>query len=204
MDFSRFPRKALPKDETLFFEEEDSRELYVLLTGSLGVFRDEVQVATIDQPMSLVGEISALTGAPRNATVRALRLSTLVAVDNPEQLFGEYPQLGAKLARLLAERLSEMNAKFVELKSLASRSREQRPEALADPGTGPALGSAETLVAPKPGAPGPRASRSRPSAAARKAPATPPKLSALPGDPGYVDDVMSALDSILDFELNAT
>jgi CRP-like cAMP-binding protein len=122
MDFSRFPRRVLPKDEVLFFEEEESRALYVLLTGALGIFRDEVQVAVVDQPLSIVGEMSALTRRPRNATVRALQPSTLVVVEEPDRLFEEYPQLGAKLARLLATRLSEMNAKFVELKHVLARS----------------------------------------------------------------------------------
>jgi len=116
MDFSKFPRRQLPKDECLFFEDEESHELFVLLTGSLGVYRDEVQVAVIDAPLSMVGEMSALTGEPRNATVRALGISNLVMVDDPDKLFVEYPRFGAKLARVLAQRLTRMNGRFVEIK----------------------------------------------------------------------------------------
>ena len=38
IDFSTYPRKELERDETLFFEGEDSRELYVLLLGALGIW----------------------------------------------------------------------------------------------------------------------------------------------------------------------
>src|SRR5262245_4150375 len=81
MDFSRFPRRTLPSHETLFFEDEPSRDLYVLLSGALGVYRNEVHVATIEEPLSVVGEISALTGRARNATVRALGPCQLVVVE---------------------------------------------------------------------------------------------------------------------------
>ena len=123
MDFSRFPRRSLPTHDTLFFEDEPSRDLYVLLNGSLGVFRNEVQVATIDEPLSVVGEISALTGKARNATVRALSPCLLVVVADPDQLFVEYPQLGARIARLLADRLARMNERFVDLKNVMAQER---------------------------------------------------------------------------------
>ena len=121
MDFSRYPRRALPTYENLFVEDEESRELYVLLSGCLGIFRDEVKVAEIADPLSIVGEISALTGVPRVATVRALEPSHLVVVDDPDSLFEEYPQLAGKLARVLAVRLSHMTTRFSELKGMISR-----------------------------------------------------------------------------------
>lgn len=127
MDFSRYPRKELLRDDALFFEEEESRELYLLLVGSLGVFRDEVLIATLDEPLTIVGEVSALTGEPRGATVRALRKSTLVEVADPDGLFAEYPQMGAKLARLLATRLQAMNRRFVELKTTVARGAPPAP-----------------------------------------------------------------------------
>ena len=67
MDFSKYPRETVAKDETLFLEEDKSKALYVLLTGSFGIFRNDVQVATVDEPLSIIGEISALTGRRRNA-----------------------------------------------------------------------------------------------------------------------------------------
>ena len=139
MDFSRFPRRTLPTHETLFFEDEPSRDLYVLLSGSLGVYRNEVQVATIEEPLTVVGEISALTGHARNATVRALGPTQLVAIEDPDRLFEEYPQLGARLARILAGRLAQMNERFVELKGVLARggampaSGSPTPEPAAEP-----------------------------------------------------------------------
>ena len=116
MDFSRFPRRDLARDETLFVEDEESTDLYVLLQGSLGIYRDEIHVATIDEPLAIVGEISALTKRPRAASVRALHQSTVVVVEEPDELFDEYPQLAIKLAKILAGRLADTNGRFVEAK----------------------------------------------------------------------------------------
>lgn len=121
MDFSRHARRSLPTYENLFVEDEESRELYILLSGCLGIFRDEIKVAEIAEPLSIVGEISALTGSPRVATVRALEPSQLVVVEDPEALFAEYPQLAAKLAKILAQRLATMTHRFTELKGVLMR-----------------------------------------------------------------------------------
>ena len=137
MDFSRFPRRTLLKDDALFVESEESHQMYVLLTGSLGVYRDEVHVATLEDPLSVVGEISALTGKPRNATVRALGVSTLAEIADPDQLFEDYPQFGAKLARTLARRLALMNARFVDVKGLLVRTNLSRVTDLGATPAGP-------------------------------------------------------------------
>jgi hypothetical protein len=195
MDFSRFPRRFVPKDEALFFEDDDSRELYVLLTGTLGIYRDEVQVAQIQETLSVVGEISALTRRPRNATVRALEPTTVLMVEDPDSLFEEYPQLGAKLARLLAERLAEMNCKFVELKGVVSRGLAARS---ATPATPEALARmfAETLPpgalrVSSPGAPPP------PPASSSLEPPPPVPVEA---ERDELDEVMGAIADLIDFD----
>ena len=116
IDLSGLPRRNIDAGTALFLEGESSRELYVLLSGALEVYRDGEVLATITAPMSIVGEMSALTGVPRGATVTAKQRSTVIVAEDPQGLFDEYPQLGFKLARLLAERLRGMNDKYREIK----------------------------------------------------------------------------------------
>ena len=90
--------------------------MYVLLTGELGVTRKGELLATITSPLSVVGEMSALTGGPRAASVQALRKTAVIIVDDTQKMFEEYPQLGFKLARTLADRLGHMNTRYREIR----------------------------------------------------------------------------------------
>jgi CRP-like cAMP-binding protein len=62
--------------------------------------------------------------------VQALHQTTVIVVEDPEELFGEYPQLGYKLARLLARRLRDMNDRLGSLRSRWTdrRATAQEPE----------------------------------------------------------------------------
>lgn len=128
MDFSGLPRRTLEKNEALFTEGDPGSEMYVLLTGELGVFRAGEKLASITTPTSVVGEMSALTGAPRVATVQALKHSTVIVIDEPEAAFREHPRLAMKVARELASRLQGMNARLAEVKN-----RFSAPPAAAKP-----------------------------------------------------------------------
>jgi len=66
--------------EVLCKAGEASSEMFVLLSGQLGVFNEEhVQLATID-PAAPVGEMGLITGQPRSATVRAMVDSNLLVI----------------------------------------------------------------------------------------------------------------------------
>jgi NTE family protein len=81
--------------------------LYLLTSGSLGVFDSPTeriqQIAAGDS----VGEISLIGGERRNRTVRALRDSELLRLDRPafEALVGRHPQAMLGVARVAIERL---------------------------------------------------------------------------------------------------
>ena len=117
MDFSKLPRRELEKNETLFCEGDPGSEMYLLLSGELGVFRAGEQIASLTVPTSIVGEMSFLTGSPRAATVQALKHSMVIVVDDPDSAFHAYPRLGVKVARELATRLNTMNARLQKVRA---------------------------------------------------------------------------------------
>jgi CRP-like cAMP-binding protein len=132
MDFSRFPRKALEAGATLFVEGDAGSALYVLLNGELSVSHGETVLATLAEPLTIVGEMSSLTGGRRAATVRAAKRTTLIEIKETERLFEHYPQLGFKLARILAGRLAGMNRRLCEVRERlidAVRQRDQESQA---------------------------------------------------------------------------
>jgi CRP-like cAMP-binding protein len=114
--------------ETVLFEEgEESRDLYILVNGRLKVSKDRIKVGVIDQPGSYVGEMSALLGMPRTATVTTASQCELIRV-GPEQtdkFFHGSPELTLKLAKLLAERLRDTTDRLLEAQQEKKMLKEQ-------------------------------------------------------------------------------
>jgi CRP/FNR family cyclic AMP-dependent transcriptional regulator len=114
--------------DTVFRQGDESVSLYVLLEGSTAVVEDGVVLATIDEPGSIVGEMSALLQVPRTADLRAETKCRLQVVSNPEQWLRQNPDRCVDLARMLADRLHEMDLRFLEAR------RELTKKGLAVPG----------------------------------------------------------------------
>ena len=102
----------------LMREGDDSDALYLVLSGRLVASR--AVAASRDAPAGEtilgdigrgepIGEMGVITGAPRTATVRALRDSVLLRLDGADfiDLLQHWPRAGLSLARKLVERLSK-------------------------------------------------------------------------------------------------
>src|SRR5436189_5980063 len=80
-------RRRLSAGEVLVVAGEVDDHVYVLMTGELVVYLhaegSEAEVSRIP-PRTLVGEISAIAGGPRTATVRAVVESDVLALTVPE------------------------------------------------------------------------------------------------------------------------
>jgi CRP/FNR family cyclic AMP-dependent transcriptional regulator len=129
--------RRLEAGETLFEEGDIDEKVYILIEGRVEVLRGSTRVAEIDVGDTFIGEISALTGHPRTATVRTLRKSTLLVVGHIEDLFMADSTWGIKLARVLAERLERMDELLSRVQSQLQVERrrtahEETQELLAD------------------------------------------------------------------------
>jgi CRP-like cAMP-binding protein len=112
-------QRTYAKDEVIFKEGEVSRELYILLQGTVGIFRGDTMLNEISETISYFGEISSLTDSPRSATAKVLSETAFVLeIPHPEFLVTDQPEMGLKLSRFLAYRLLDMNDKLIELKRL--------------------------------------------------------------------------------------
>lgn len=95
-------RVLLPGGETLFEEGDPGDALYVLLSGSLGVYVNRpggtVELLTLLGPGEIVGEMGVIASMNRSATIRAIRDSELLGFSkesfnrllkiNPEAMHG--------------------------------------------------------------------------------------------------------------------
>jgi NADH dehydrogenase len=88
------------------FEQGDLPDrLYVIRKGEVEVIRDGKRIATLGAGDSF-GEMALLTGAPRNATVRATQPTDCIAVSRGDvaKLLASFPELHAGLSDLAVKR----------------------------------------------------------------------------------------------------
>jgi CRP-like cAMP-binding protein len=92
-----------------------SGRLVVLKSGSVAVVKDSVEIARVDEPGAVFGELSALLDMPHTADVRALTDTEVHVAD--AVLLREDPVVLLEVARILARRIVAANKSVVELKS---------------------------------------------------------------------------------------
>lgn len=94
--------------ETLLREGDAGDALYVVVSGRLSVVVGSAPIAEIGRGET-VGEMALLTGAPRSATVRAVRDTMLVRLSKEsfDVLIERHPKATMALARLIVKRLEQ-------------------------------------------------------------------------------------------------
>jgi CRP-like cAMP-binding protein len=109
------PTRTLQPGDVLMAEGETGGDLHVLLLGELAVERGGVVLATLDNPGTLVGEMSVLLGRPATATVRAAREARVRTLRNAAKALEADAVLATRVAALVAARLDATSALLVEL-----------------------------------------------------------------------------------------
>ncbi|HEY0198634.1 MAG TPA: patatin-like phospholipase family protein [Rhodanobacter sp.] len=100
---------GLPGGRPLFKHGESADALYLLRSGSLGVFDSPTVLRHLIGAGESVGEISLLGGAPRQRTVRALRDCEVLRLDRAafERVLARHPQALLGVAQVAIERLQQ-------------------------------------------------------------------------------------------------
>jgi PAS domain S-box-containing protein len=95
------------KGEILCVEGADTKDLFILLSGTLELFKGSNKIAEISAEGAPVGEISFLLGSKRTATVKALTDVEAVRIPDAqlEQVLEKFPLLMWRIAEFLARRL---------------------------------------------------------------------------------------------------
>ena len=98
--------------EWLFHEGDNADGLYFLVSGRLRVVveRDgDARIARLLGPGAAIGELAVLTGAPRSASIQAVRDSELLEIESERflDLLTRDPAFGRELARSLARQLQQ-------------------------------------------------------------------------------------------------
>ena len=103
------PERRLGIGHVLFGQGNGGHdEVAVLVEGRLRVELDDLELAELTMPGSFVGEIGALLGTARTATVVAVEPSTVRLIGDPTAFFATHPAVALELARQLAGRLHRL------------------------------------------------------------------------------------------------
>jgi len=92
--------------------------VYVLVRGEATCLVDGYEVGRIEEPGTILGEISALLRSNCTATVVAVTDCEFHVIEDLPKLMETDSQMALQVAQILAVRLVNMNNHFVEVKKV--------------------------------------------------------------------------------------
>jgi len=111
-----YPVRSYAVGEAVLTQGERTGLLYVLVSGSVVVMKDDVEVARVSDPGAIFGDLSALLDVPHTASVCALKESAFHVVAEPRTFLNQHPAVCLQLCELLARRLDSLNKYLVDVK----------------------------------------------------------------------------------------
>jgi len=110
--------------ETLIQQGKADTRLFVLEAGTLEILKGDTQIALLDQPHTIVGEISVILNRKRTCRVVAQTDCELMLVGNDiNEIINNSPRLTKLILEELAERLENTTATLAETeRALITRS----------------------------------------------------------------------------------
>ncbi len=92
------------------------KELFILISGKIGVFKSEVKVAEFSEKGMVIGEMSIILEGERTASLIAEEETVVLNLNLPmDKLIEKYPDLVKKMLVNLAERLQVLTHEYYVL-----------------------------------------------------------------------------------------
>jgi CRP-like cAMP-binding protein len=105
---------AFDAGAVLLTEGRKTDRLYVVIDGVIEILRHGIQVALVNEPGAVLGEISVLLDVPHTATARALTSGRAYELEDAKSFLRSRPDTAVFLAELLAQRLNHATAALVD------------------------------------------------------------------------------------------
>ncbi len=110
---------SLAPGEYLFHEGDNSRELYMLLSGEIEALIEGRVMEVHKEAGSIVGQMSFLLSRPRGASIRVTKPSEFIVFEDPETLIAAQPLVLLRIAQNLAQRFRGLENRVVNQGLLA-------------------------------------------------------------------------------------
>jgi CRP/FNR family transcriptional regulator, cyclic AMP receptor protein len=111
---SALPLTTYRAGEMILTAGSKTGRLLILRKGAVVVLDGSTEIARVEHPGAVIGEIAALLDQPHTADVRALTDSQFHVAD--ATLIDKEPAAARHIARILARRIVEANKNFAELR----------------------------------------------------------------------------------------
>jgi CRP/FNR family cyclic AMP-dependent transcriptional regulator len=108
------PTATFRAGESVLTAGSKTGRLLILKSGAVSILKGSIEIAKVDEPGAVIGELSALLDWPHTADVKAIEDSQFRVAD--AALLQKDPVALLHIARILAQRLVEIDNGFVELK----------------------------------------------------------------------------------------
>jgi len=114
-------RQRFRADTAVFFQDDPSDSLYVVLSGSAKVFRTSEdgrdRILTTLRTGDAFGELAMIEGRPRSATVQTLEDTELLCLFRRDfqRFAGEHPDVLYKLLQSMCERVRRIDEDILDL-----------------------------------------------------------------------------------------
>jgi CRP/FNR family cyclic AMP-dependent transcriptional regulator len=112
---ANLPEVELAPGEVLTTAGGPSGPIWILMSGSLRVVRDGVEVNTISQPGAAVGEMSVLLGSDHTATIEAIEPARLRVAEDGHAFLASDPEVTRIIAVGMAQRLVTVTGYLADL-----------------------------------------------------------------------------------------
>ena len=110
------PEVSVEPGEVLLAEGTKSGLIFVLIEGEVDILKKDLRIGKVDQPGSLLGEISALLDIPHIASVVAKSSSRLYKIENQSDFLKSNTEFTYPLAVLLAKKLNTISSYLVDIR----------------------------------------------------------------------------------------
>ncbi len=110
------PLESFDAGEVVFAEGTKTGRLLILKSGTVGIYKGDIEFAQVAEPGAVFGELSALLDEPHSADVRTLETSQFHVADAASLL--RDPAALLYVTMVLARRINAANQGLLQLKIL--------------------------------------------------------------------------------------
>lgn len=123
-------RQRLAAGETLFREGEPGDTFYIILSGAVNIFVEQLDrsLQTLGRGQ-FFGELALMLGIPRTASVQAITDTVLFAINQQgfQQLLQNQPKIGTRIIEEFQKHQAELEARKQDLEALGLISPQEHP-----------------------------------------------------------------------------
>lgn len=102
--------------QTILSQGEEGNGFFVLESGTLEVFKDDILLAVLMYPGTIFGEMGDILGRARSCTIKAKNKAKVSfhQYESLEALVAQNPEIAVKVIRTLANRLDRTTQKLID------------------------------------------------------------------------------------------